>query len=98
MIDKLNKWIYRQKLFNSLLGKEYLAMRIELPPTPDVEFPEPPTCPSLGETKNGFYYIEEAIKNEREACAKLCEETEGYYPDDIGGAFATLIRLRSIGE
>ena len=95
MIDKLDKWIHGQKLFNSLLGKEYLAMRIELPPIPDIEFPEAPICPPLGKVKDINDYIKEAVDKEREACAKLCDDAFTYDPDDPGGGFAVLIRERS---
>ncbi|MCK5191802.1 MAG: hypothetical protein KAR12_17310 [Methylococcales bacterium] len=98
MIDKLNKWIYRQKLFNSLLGKEYLAMRIELPPTPDVEFPEAPICPPLGKVKDINDYIQEGIEAEREACAKLCDDNPFVCDDRVGIWLADLIRERSTGE
>ena len=98
MIDKLDKWIYKQKLFNSLFGKEYL----NIPSLPDIpmisesiEIPQLPEPPIFITQKEINRKINNAIKNEREACAKACEGAKSYFPNDIGGGFAKLIRERS---
>ena len=79
MIDKLNKWITKQT------------------------YKEGTNCCCLFNEQEELIRIcafhsewrKEAIDNEREACAKTCEEAECYYPADIQGGFARLIRERS---
>ena len=41
-----------------------------------------------------YQWREMAVLQEREACAKICEDAKGYTPIDIGGGFAKLIRNR----
>ena len=85
MIDKLDKWIKQQR------HNEWV--NIIFPPIPKVEYPEAPICPPLGKVKDINDYIREAIADEREACAKLCEDRN--YVNYVGGGFARLIRERS---
>ena len=95
-LDKLDKWIYRQNSVSNLFSKNYITL--ELPPTPDVEFPEAPICPPLGKVKDINDYIQEAIEAEREACAKLCDDNPFVCDDRVGIWLADLIRERSTGE
>ena len=94
MIDKLNKWIYRQNSVSNLFSKNYITLEIPILPDPP-ELPPLPELPVFITQKEIDRKINDAIKNEREACAKACEDAEGYFPNDIGGGFAKLIRERS---
>lgn len=40
-------------------------------------------------------YAASAVAQERERCAKLCDDSEVYEEDDPGGFFARLIRSQS---
>ena len=39
--------------------------------------------------------LERAVLEEREACAKVCEELDSYIEDDPGESYADAIRMRS---
>ena len=106
MIDKLDKWIYRQKYFNCLLGKEYLKLpsrfsTLYVPIIDDI-LPEPPEINpylSIETTLHLFDDIANKAKlEEREACAKLCDDNPFVCDDRVGIWLADLIRERSTGE
>ena len=88
MIDKLDKWIAQQrhKEWVNCIFPEIPKMR------PEIAFPD---GTKITHQKTIDEMIKEATLKEREACAKLCENAKGYYPNDIGGGFAKLIRERS---
>ena len=109
MIDKLDKWIVKQlnkkhslsPEENELLNKSQSRFDTLHVPIMDDDFPYPPELPPLPILTTQTELdrkIKNAIENEREACAKLCEDKgfiDGRYP---GGLLAELIRERSNGN
>ena len=94
MIDKLDKWIQKQQ--HRKMFENYSSPLIQ----ETIPFPEPPEINphlSIETTLHLFDDIANQAKlDEREACAKLCEDRN--YVNYVGGGFARLIRERSGGE
>ena len=105
MIDKLDKWIAQQK-HNEWVN----CIFPEIPVPRSFDYQQIADIPMISETLEISHIpetplfitqskldrkIKEAIENEREACAKLCEDSGSVYGRYIGVFLARLIRERS---
>ena len=102
MIDKLDKWIAQQKhnewvdcIFPEIPMPCSFDFQQALHNIEPINLPPFPV-PAVFITQNEIdIMVKEAVENEREACAKVCEENgviTGYLEANF---FATLIRERS---